>query len=219
MGWVYLYPHQIAPHASCICSYAIIRPYAHPLSDGLQPHHQSRASLFFLWPGQPPPPPLPGNNVASPINVSTTTQIKSGTLGVNALGVFGNTILSGTNGDGNNNGVNSYLNFGATAGQSGYGIRDNNGTLEFRNSSGSWGSLNVTLTNLLQVNGITPNGLGQIASIKFGDRRRRPRRPAGTNYWTSSGGNIYNNTGTNVGVGTTTPAIAWSLTRPETTAW
>ncbi len=27
----------------------------------------------------------------------------------------------------------------------------------------------------------------------------------GSNYWTSSGGNIYNNTGTNVGVGTTTP--------------
>lgn len=26
-----------------------------------------------------------------------------------------------------------------------------------------------------------------------------------TNYWTSSGGNIYNNTGTNVGIGTTTP--------------
>lgn len=27
----------------------------------------------------------------------------------------------------------------------------------------------------------------------------------GSNYWTSSGGNLYNNTGTNVGVGTTTP--------------
>ncbi len=27
----------------------------------------------------------------------------------------------------------------------------------------------------------------------------------GSNYWTASGGNIYNNTGTNVGVGTTTP--------------
>ena len=27
----------------------------------------------------------------------------------------------------------------------------------------------------------------------------------GTNYWTSSGGNIYNNTGTNVGIGTTSP--------------
>lgn len=28
---------------------------------------------------------------------------------------------------------------------------------------------------------------------------------SGSNYWTSSGGNIYNNTGTNVGIGTTTP--------------
>ena len=58
----------------------------------------------------------PGNNVASPINVGATSQLKNGTLGVNGLGVFGNTILNGTNGDGNGNGVNSYLNFGATAG-------------------------------------------------------------------------------------------------------
>lgn len=29
---------------------------------------------------------------------------------------------------------------------------------------------------------------------------------AGTNYWTSSGGNIYNNTGTNVGIGTVSPS-------------
>ncbi len=61
----------------------------------------------------------PGNNVASPINVSSTAQLKNGTLGVNGLGVFGNTILNGSNGDGTGNGVNSYLNFGATAGQSG----------------------------------------------------------------------------------------------------
>ena len=33
----------------------------------------------------------------------------------------------------------------------------------------------------------------------------------GTNYWTSSGGNIYNNTGTNVGIGTTTPGSLLSL--------
>ena len=33
----------------------------------------------------------------------------------------------------------------------------------------------------------------------------------GRNYWTSSGGNIYNNTGTDVGIGTTTPGSLLSL--------
>ena len=103
-------------------------------------------SSAYAWTAPTAAPP--GDNVSSPINVGSTPQLKNGTLGVNGLGVFGNTILNGINGDNNGNGVNSYLNFGATAGQNGYGIRDNNGTLEFKNYSGSWGSLNVTLTNL-----------------------------------------------------------------------
>lgn len=38
--------------------------------------------------------------------------------------------------------LNSYLNFGGTLiGESGYGIRDNDGTLQFKNSGGSWANL------------------------------------------------------------------------------
>jgi hypothetical protein len=60
---------------------------------------------------------LPNGDTNAPVNVGGVMQLKNGTLGVNGLGVFGNTILVGTNGDGTNN-----------------------GTLEFRNSSGSWSS-------------------------------------------------------------------------------
>jgi hypothetical protein len=35
--------------------------------------------------------------------------------------------------------ASSYLNFGTTLGSSGYGMRDNAGTIEFKNSGGSWG--------------------------------------------------------------------------------
>jgi Phage tail repeat like len=36
------------------------------------------------------------------------------------------------------NGTNKYLNFGTISGLSGYGFRDNGGTIEFKNSGGSW---------------------------------------------------------------------------------
>lgn len=35
-------------------------------------------------------------------------------------------------------GVNRYLNFGTASGETGYGIRDNGGSLEIKNSGGSW---------------------------------------------------------------------------------
>lgn len=35
-------------------------------------------------------------------------------------------------------GTNKYLNFGSLVGDSGYGIRDNAGTLQFKNAAGSW---------------------------------------------------------------------------------
>lgn len=37
-------------------------------------------------------------------------------------------------------GTNSYINFGLTPGSAGYGIRDNGGVMEFKNSGGSWTS-------------------------------------------------------------------------------
>ncbi len=45
------------------------------------------------------------------------------------LSVYGDVLLEGSS---------RYLNFGTTAGTSGYGIRDNAGTIEFKNSGGSW---------------------------------------------------------------------------------
>jgi len=47
------------------------------------------------------------------------------------------------NGAGSNymNLSDAYINFGSTSGSSGYGIRDNAGTMEFKNSAGSWTAL------------------------------------------------------------------------------
>ena len=50
----------------------------------------------------------PNGNVAAPINVGTTDQVKNGGLGVNSLTVFGNSLFGGSTGS------NAYLNFGAT---------------------------------------------------------------------------------------------------------
>lgn len=96
-------------------------------------------SLAFIpvvasaWTG--PTATAPSGNVSAPINVSATSQLKNGSLGINALAVFGNSIFS----------ANSYLNWGTTSGSSGYGIRDNAGTVEFKNSGGSWASMQSTI--------------------------------------------------------------------------
>ena len=86
-------------------------------------------AIFFsviasAWTG--PTATAPGNNIAAPLNVSRLNQTKNGNIGVNGLAVFGNTLLGGSAGS------NAYLNFGATAGASGYGIWDNNGIRQFQ---------------------------------------------------------------------------------------
>lgn len=55
--------------------------------------------------------------------------------------VRGGTYLETTSGLGYNiliNGINKYLNFNSLSGVSGYGFRDNSGTMEFKDSGGSW---------------------------------------------------------------------------------
>jgi hypothetical protein len=84
--------------------------------------------------------------VAAPINVGTADQVKDGGLGVNYLAVFGNALLGGLSG------ITAYLNFGTTAGSGGYGVRDNAGTIEFKNSGGSWASMQSTVSSLVNTN-------------------------------------------------------------------
>jgi hypothetical protein len=81
-------------------------------------------------------------------STGTTAQFKNGNLGL-----YGNILLAASGG--------SYLNFGATSGSTGYGVRDNNGTLEFKNTGGSWINLTNTVTNVL--------GIDAISQIKFAD--------------------------------------------------
>lgn len=106
----------------------------------------------YAWTGptQLPPPNVPDGNVSAPINVGSIEQLKSGVLGVNGLAVFGNTLLSG---------ASRYLNFGTiptpSDSSTGYGIRDNAGTLEFKNSGGLWASLNTMIQNYLSIGAVT----------------------------------------------------------------
>lgn len=63
-------------------------------------------------------------------------------------------------------GVNKYLNFGDISGETGYGFRDNAGTMEFKNSGGSWsafgggggGSGTVTSVAMTTPTGLTVSG-------------------------------------------------------------
>jgi hypothetical protein len=117
-------------------------------------------SSFLAVAWQDPTGAPPGGNVAAPINVGTSDQLKDGVLGVNGLAVFGNTLLSGAGG--------SYLNFGSTAGESGYGVRDSGGTLEFKNSGGTWVSLTTAIQTVLTLSGIASSN-GTVDSIAFTD--------------------------------------------------
>jgi len=112
----------------------------------------------FAWTGPTAAPP--GNNVSAPVNVGTVDQIKEAGLGLDALAVFGNAIIST---------VSGYLNFGDGAGSSGYGFRDNAGTMEFKNSAGSWSSFlpSTNVESITFVDGTTQTtaaGVGGIAT-------------------------------------------------------
>lgn len=85
--------------------------------------------VAFAWTGPTGAPP--NSNVSAPINIGTTDQVKNAGLALNSLAVFGDAILSGTS---------HYLNFGSLVGTTGYGIRDNAGVMEVKDSAGAWAS-------------------------------------------------------------------------------
>jgi hypothetical protein len=134
-------------------------------------------TAYAAWQGPIASPP--NSNVSAPINVGSIDQSKNANIGVNGVGVFGNSIL-----DDNMNPsptTITYLNFSNLAsspvsGSSGYGFRDNNGTLQYKDSTtaGSW-------------TGFSGGGGG------------------GASQWVNgAAGSIYYNGG-NVGVGTSNP--------------
>lgn len=100
--------------------------------------------LVFAWTG--PTQAAPDNGtVAAPVNVGSAAQSKNGSLDVNSFAVFGDSLFSGLG-----SGVGRYLNFdytsGATSGTgaSGYGIRDNAGTMEYKNRGGAWAGIGAS---------------------------------------------------------------------------
>ncbi|OGG59823.1 hypothetical protein A2765_04520 [Candidatus Kaiserbacteria bacterium RIFCSPHIGHO2_01_FULL_56_24] len=117
------------------------------------------ASIVLAWTGPTSAPP--NGNVSAPINVGTIDQIKSGAFGVksisplvfdfevngsalvSSLAVTGNALLSG---------ASRYLSFGSTAGSTGYGFRDNAGTMEFKDSGGNWQSMLSASSAFSQIN-------------------------------------------------------------------
>ncbi|PIR04915.1 MAG: hypothetical protein COV57_01960 [Candidatus Liptonbacteria bacterium CG11_big_fil_rev_8_21_14_0_20_35_14] len=84
----------------------------------------------------------------------------------------------------------SYINYGDTDGTTGYGLRDNLGTLELKNSGGSWVAIPTS-------SGVVGSGTASYVA-KF----------SGTS--TVSNSLIYDN-GTNVGIGTTGPDRKFDL--------
>ncbi len=93
----------------------------------------------YAWTGPSAAPP--GNNVAAPVTVSSADQFKPGVMGANILNIYGSS---------------QYLSFGNTTGASGFGIRNNGGTLEMKHSGGAWTTLNAGLS--ITGGGLSYNG-------------------------------------------------------------
>lgn len=114
------------------------------------------------WSGPTGTPP--NNNVAQPINISAQDQVKQGGLGVSALAIFGDGLIQ----------ANGHLNFGTTAGNSGYGFRDNSGTMEFKDQGGAWTSFAS-----LKGSGGTNGTNGLTPKISFGPNKIVSADPSG----------------------------------------
>lgn len=61
----------------------------------------------------------------------------------------------------------AYINWGATAGETGYGIRDNAGALEFKNSGGAWAELFISGAGVARGPILAPDGSAAAPSYSF----------------------------------------------------
>lgn len=106
------------------------------------------APLFlYAWTGPTAAPP--GNNVSAPVNVGSGDQFKPGVMGANIINIYG---------------ASQYLSFGNTTGASGFGIRNNAGILEYKNSGGAWaalGGMELTSTGLAEAK-VIGSGSGYV---------------------------------------------------------
>jgi len=144
----------------------------------------AHAATASAWTGPSASPP--NGNVPAPINVGTSDQNKAGKLSVGqtSLPVFtfeanGSSLINGAL---LLYGTGRYLNFGTgSSGSGGYGIRDNAGAMEYKNSGGSWvpfaasGVWATSGTNIYNTNtgnvGIgtaTPNASYKLTVYKVG---------------------------------------------------
>lgn len=70
------------------------------------------------------------------------------------------------------NGTNKYLNFGSVSGSSGYGFRDNGGTIQWKNSGGSWQDIGTggggasAFTDLTDVPSSYSGQAGKVVAVK-----------------------------------------------------
>ena len=122
--------------------------------------------------------------------------------------------------------TNAYLNWGTTDGSTGYGIRDNSGTMQYKNNAGSWqdfgsgsslwtdsGSYTylTSLTDYVGIGTTTPNNLFEVADlISFDDTAYNTElgRNAGHNIVSGAEGNTYigNSAGLSAATGGTADA-------------
>ena len=132
------------PHPGCYTR-SMIRPLRLTIACAAA---LSALPFFALaWTGPTAAPPA--QNAPAPLNVSSLNQSKAGWLAVNSssaplapldvtgIAAFDSLVVGGDT----NVGANSHYIFGSGIGDAGYGFRDYNGTIQFKNNGGSWTSI------------------------------------------------------------------------------